>query len=86
MGAYNLTRWWLKDYYLTYPEITVEDEVKAALQNVANFVKGPAPVLRDDLEHLNRGFALRDRNYVSARWPGDAYNFAIAFAEMLTGK
>ncbi len=83
MGAYNLTRLWLKDYYLTYPGLTVEDEVKSALSNVQNFISGPAPAFRDDMQHLNRGFALRDKNYLSARWPGDAYNFALAFCEMI---
>jgi len=83
LGAYNLTRLWMNDYYLTYPEITVQDEVTAALSDKNNFIKGPMPVLRDDMQHLNRGFALRDKNYVSARWPGDAYNFALAFCSVL---
>ena len=50
-----------------------------------NFLLGPKPVLRDDMAHLQRGFTVRDRNYVSARWPGDAYNFSLAFIEMLEG-
>lgn len=83
MTAYTMTRLWLKDYYLTYPGITVEAEVSAALADKANFLKGPTPLFRDDMSHLNRGFAVRDRNYLSARWPGDAYNFALEFIEML---
>ena len=82
--AYQLTRLWMGDYYLTYPEITVEDEVSAALNNPAQFIQGPTPVLRDDLKHLSRGFIMKDRNYISARWPGDVYNFSLAFAGMLT--
>jgi protease I len=81
--AYNLTRFWLKDYYLTYPEITVEDEVKSVLSDRNNFLKGPAPVLRDDLNHLERGFVVKDRNYLSARWPGDVYNFSLEFIRMI---
>lgn len=81
--AYNMTRLWLKDYYLTYPEITVEDEVKSVLSNNNNFLKGPTPLLRDDLNHLKRGFVVRDRNYLSARWPGDVYNFSLEFIKML---
>ncbi|MFT5482551.1 MAG: protease I [Halieaceae bacterium] len=81
--AFWLTRLWLDDYYLTYPEITVEDEVRAALSSDASFVSGPAPLLRDDLQHMNRGFVVRDRNYLSARWPGDAYSFSHNFADML---
>jgi len=83
--AYNLTRLWLKDYYLTYPEITVEDEVKSVLSSSDNFIKGPTALLRDDFRHLQRGFVVRDRNYLSARWPGDAYSFSIAFGKMIGG-
>lgn len=81
--AYNLTRLWLKDYYLTYPGITVEYEVKSVLSDSNNFLKGPAPLLRDSYEHLKRGFIVRDRNYLSARWPGDAYNFSLEFIRMV---
>ncbi len=86
LAAYNMTRLWLKDYYLTYPGITVEAEVSAALSDKANFIKGPTPLFRDNLKHLGRGFTMRDRNYLSARWPGDAYNFALEFIKMLEGK
>ncbi|MCK5052349.1 MAG: DJ-1/PfpI family protein [Candidatus Cloacimonetes bacterium] len=81
--AYNLTRLWLKDYYLTYPEVTVEDEVKSVLSDSNNFLKGPTPFLRDSYNHLKRGFVVRDRNYLSARWPGDAYNFSLEFIKMV---
>lgn len=81
--AYNLTRLWLKDYYLTYPEITVEDEVRSVLTDSDNFVKGPNPLFRDDFSHLQRGFVVKDRNYLSARWPGDVYSFSIEFSKML---
>jgi protease I len=83
MLAYRLTRLWLKDYYLTYPEISVEDEVTKALSSDDNFFSGPTPLLRDDLDHPDRGFTVRDRNYLSARWPGDAYALARQFAAML---
>lgn len=81
--AYNLTRLWMGNYYLTYPEITVEDEVISVLANPAQFSQGPTPVLRDDLKHMSRGFVVKDRNYLSARWPGDVYNFSLEFAEMI---
>jgi len=81
--AYNLTRLWLKDYYLTYPEIPVEDEVKSVLSDHNNFYKGPTPLLRDNLNHLKRGFIVKDRNYVSARWPGDVYAFSLEFIRMV---
>jgi putative intracellular protease/amidase len=81
--AYNLTRFWLKDYYLTYPDITVEDEVKSVLSSKEDFLKGPSPIFRDDSEHLERGFFVKDRNYLSARWPGDVYNFSYEFIKMI---
>lgn len=81
--AYNMTRLWLKDYYLTYPETTVEDEVKSVLKDSKNFQKGSSPLGRDDLQHLNKGFTVKDRNYISARWPGDVYSFSTEFLEML---
>jgi putative intracellular protease/amidase len=83
MAAYNLTRLWLGEYYLTYPGLTVQDEVTAALTDKDDFIQGPVPVLRDDMAHLQRGFTVLDANYLSARWPGDAYSFALAFIDML---
>ncbi|HBK71522.1 MAG TPA: hypothetical protein DDZ39_07710 [Flavobacteriaceae bacterium] len=81
--GYQLTRLWLKDYYLTYPEITVEDEVKSVLSDDSNFLKGTLPVLRDGFNNLKRGFIVKDRNYLSARWPGDVYNFSLEFVDMI---
>jgi putative intracellular protease/amidase len=83
LTAYYLTRLWLHDYFLTYPEITVEDEVKSILSDKNNFLKGPLPGLRDSLKSLKRGFFVRDRNYLSARWPGDAYRFSVEFINMI---
>ncbi len=80
--AYNMTRFRLKDYYLTYPELTVEDEVKSVLSDTDNFLKGPTPLLRDNFNNLKRGFIIKDRNYVSARWPGDAYSFSLDFIDL----
>lgn len=83
LSAYNLTRLWLKDYYLTYPGLTVEEEVKAVLSDKNNFFKGPSPISRDNEKHLKRGFVIRDRNYLSSRWPGDVYSFAFEFIKMI---
>ena len=81
--AYNLTRLWLKDYYLTYPGITTEDEVRSVLSNQKHFIKGPTPLFKDSLNDLKKGFTVRDRNYLSARWPGDIYNFSLEFIKMV---
>ena len=82
-AAYQLTRLWLQDYYLTYPTITVEDEVTAALADPAHFQHGPLPMRRDTRHQPETGFVVRDRNFLSARWPGDAYRFAREFQNML---
>ncbi len=81
--AYQLTRWWLGDYYLTYPEITVEDEVTNALEKPAQFIQGSLPLFRDSKTKLSAGFVVQDRNYISARWPGDIYNLSKAMLEKL---
>lgn len=78
--AYYLTAWKLGKYYRTYPAY-VEDEVRAAC---SEFVRGP-------IELTNRGtrdddasaFVVEDDNYVSARWPGDAYLFSKKLLERL---
>ncbi len=83
--AYNLTKLWLGDYYLTYPGVTVEDEVRAALKSNDQFIMGPKPVFRDTRMNLKHGFAVKDRNYVSARWPGDIYTLTHVFGSMFSG-
>ena len=83
MAAYNLTRLWMGDYYLTYPGTSVEDEVKSAMSDPRNFEQGPTPVLRDSLNHLDRGFVVKDRNYLSARWPGDVYKLSLELVKMM---
>lgn len=81
--AYNLTRMWLGDYYLTYPETTVEDEVYTKLESKEHFIQGPMPLFRDTEQNLNPGFCHVDNNYVSARWPGDVYNFTFKLIEKI---
>jgi len=80
--AWNLTRAWLGDYYRTYPQ-TVEAEATAALATPSDFVAGPLPLWRDSPGNLRPGFTLRDGNYLSARWPGDAHRFAHDYCALL---
>jgi putative intracellular protease/amidase len=83
-GAYLTTAWRLGRYYRTYP-VYVEDEVKAALDDPAKqFQRGPRVLTRrgtatDDTP----AFTVQDGNYLSARWPGDAYLFARRFRDLL---
>lgn len=80
--AWGLTCLWLGDYYRTYPQ-TVEAEVRSVLSSQSQFISGPVPIRRDSEESLKAGFCLRDGNYLSARWPGDAHKFAYEFLKML---
>jgi putative intracellular protease/amidase len=80
--AWRLTRLYLGDYYRTYP-MTVEDEVRSVLARPEDFISGPLPVRRDSAARLGVGFTVRDGDYLSARWPGDAHRFASEFATMI---
>ena len=82
LTAWMLTRLYLGDYYRTYP-VPVEDEVRAALATGSDFVAGPMAIRRDSAERPDLGFTVRDRNYLSARWPGDAHRFGGELAAML---
>jgi len=83
MTGYNLTRLWMGDYYRTYPEITTEDEVRAALASDEDFDPGPGGTKRDSMDALQHGFVVRDRNLVTARWPGDAHRWSLAIDRLL---
>lgn len=80
--AWGMTRAWMKDYYRTYTT-PLETEVRALLASPADFLTGPAAVSRDAMDRLERGFTVRDGNYLSARWPGDAHRFGVEFASLL---
>lgn len=83
-SAYLLTFWKLGKYYRTYPAY-VEDEVRAALDEPdAQFVRGPRVLTkRGTADDDGPAFVVEDDNYVSARWPGDAYLFAKKLLERL---
>lgn len=81
--AYLATAWRRGRYYRTYPEY-VESEVRAALARPGDFERGPVELSRRGTDTDNRhAFVVEDRNYVSARWPGDAYLFARRFLARL---
>lgn len=82
MLAWRLTRHRLGDYYRTYAQ-TVQDEVAGALRSPRDFHAGPPALLRDTDRLQRVGFTVRDGNYLSARWPGDAHRFAHELAGML---
>jgi putative intracellular protease/amidase len=82
--AYWSTGWRLGRYYRTYPAY-VEDEVQAALNDPGSqFRRGPLVLTaRGTATDDAPAFTVTDRNYLSARWPGDAYLFGRRFAALL---
>jgi putative intracellular protease/amidase len=81
--AYLTTAWRLGRYYRTYPAY-VEDEVRAALDPGGEFERGPVTLIaRGTATDDTAAFVVQDRNYLSARWPGDAYLFARRFDQLL---
>ena len=73
--------------------MSVQQEVTRALARPEDFLDVPtdAPdyrrksggMVRDTFDDDRPAFIVRDGNYVSARWPGDAHTFARRFAEVL---
>jgi putative intracellular protease/amidase len=73
--------------------MSVQQEVTRALARAEDFADVPATdpdyrrktsgLQRDTIDNARPAFVVRDRNYVSARWPGDAHTFAKTFAGML---
>jgi putative intracellular protease/amidase len=73
--------------------MSVQQEVTRALAEPADFVDVPkndphyrrktSGLQRDSLKDASPAFVVSYRNYVSARWPGDAYTFAKTFSDML---
>jgi putative intracellular protease/amidase len=73
--------------------MSVQQEVTRALARAQDFKDVPqtdpdyrrktSGLQRDSIDDARPAFVVRDRNYVSARWPGDAHTFAKTFAGML---
>ena len=73
--------------------MSVQQEVTRALARPEDFIDVPASdpqhrrktsgLQRDSMADARPAFVVQDRNYVSARWPGDAHNFAKTFAGLL---
>jgi putative intracellular protease/amidase len=73
--------------------MSVQQEVTRALARPEDFRDVPrtdpnyrrktSGLERDSMDNETPAFVVRDRNYVSARWPGDVHTFAKTFAAML---
>jgi putative intracellular protease/amidase len=74
--------------------MSVQQEVTRALARAEDFMdvtaidpdyrRKTSDLQRDTIDDARPAFVVRDRNYVSARWPGDAHTFAKTFAGMLS--
>lgn len=82
LTGWALTCCWMGNYYRTYPQV-LQDEVQSVLAAKADFIHGPIAIRRDTPQDLSPGFVVKDGNYLSARWPGDAHRFAAEFVRML---
>jgi len=80
--AYKMTKKTMGTHYQTYPE-TVQDEVSRVLVSPKDFKPGPIYPAFGTAKNPNKGFVVKDRNLISARWPGDAYKLAYGFTEMV---
>ncbi len=73
--------------------MSVQQEVTRELADPADFLDVPktdpeyrrktSGLQRDYMEDARPAFVVQDRNYISARWPGDVHTFAKAFAGLL---
>ena len=82
-SGFFATAWRRGRYYRTYSAY-VEDEVRAALASPTDFARGPRATLRRGTATDDKpAFVVEDGNYLSARWPGDAYLFARKLIERL---
>jgi len=87
--GYYLTRWKHGPLFRTY-EIHCEDEVRTFLENPeTQFQGGPVTIgMKGNAYDTESGpgFVYVDKNYVSGRWPGDAYVLGRKFIEVLESK
>jgi putative intracellular protease/amidase len=73
--------------------MSVQQEVTRALARPEDFLDVPrtdpeyrrktSGLQRDSIDDARPAFVVRDRNYISARWPGDVHTFAKAFADLV---
>ncbi len=80
--AVRLTGKALPGHYRTYP-ISVEDEVRQRIFPGGKFERGPLLPRYSGSKAPNAGFVVQDGNYLSARWPGDAWTLALRLLELL---
>ena len=80
--AIALTNRALPGHYRTYPD-SVEGEVTRLIGPAGRFERGPLLPRYADERHPVAGFVVQDGNYLSARWPGDAWTLALRLLDLL---
>jgi hypothetical protein len=59
------------------------DDFCDVLRTASDYRRKTSGLERDSIDNAKPALVVRDRNYVSARWPGDVHTFATTFASML---
>lgn len=77
-----LTRAKLGGHYRTYPE-SVEAEVRRLIGRTGRFLAGPKFPKYAGRDAPEAGFVVADGNYLSARWPGDAWTLGVRMNKLL---
>ncbi len=80
--AIQLTQAALPGHYRTYPK-TVEAEVKHRIRPGGMFERGGLFPRYAGRRNPEAGFVVQDGNYLSARWPGDAWTLALRMNDLL---
>jgi len=78
----GLTRHALGDHYRTYRE-PVEAEARRAVGPDGAYLAGPLFPRYAGEAAPEAGFVVRDGNYLSARWPGDAWTLALRLLDLV---
>ena len=78
----RLTNRTLPGHYRTYA-MSVEEEVRERIKPGGRFERGGLFPRYSGSKAPEVGFVLRDGNYLSARWPGDAWTLAVRLLELL---
>jgi len=82
--AYTLTKWKYERRYRTY-ELHCELEVRGFLESAHQFEVGPTNLAKGTAFDDSAAFVVEDGNYLSARWPGDAYLLGKKLLDKLYG-
>ena len=80
--AVRLTNRALSGHYRTYP-VSVETEVRQRIGKAGTFERGGLFPRYAGRKNPDAGFVVQDGNYLSARWPGDAWTLAVRLNDLL---